>query len=112
MENGVLNTNGKTKRWKKILYEDSGYPDNFTPEESFLAAIEKNKNVRLYEFQECLLGAAVVGQVNSIGCFGSLKLGSFYVSKPLQHSTFPSLTLDTIVTPPNRNAAALYSILF
>lgn len=66
MENGFLNTNGKTKRWKKILYEDSGYPDNFTPEESFLAAIEKNKNVRLYEFQECLLGAAVVGQELSV----------------------------------------------
>jgi len=58
--------NGKTKRWQKCLYKTSGFPDNFTPEESFLAAIEKNKNIRLYTLQECLKGAAVVGQSVSV----------------------------------------------
>lgn len=58
--------NGKTKRWQKCLYKTSGFPDNFTPEESFLAAIEKNKNIRLYTLQECLNGAAVVGQSVSV----------------------------------------------
>lgn len=62
----MCDSNGKTKRWHKILYKTSGFPDNFTPEESFLAAIEKNKNVRLYKLSECLTGAAVVGQEMSL----------------------------------------------
>lgn len=59
-------TNGKTKQWQKCLYKSNGFPDNFTPEESFLAAIEKNKNIHLYSLQECLNGAAVVGQSVSV----------------------------------------------
>ena len=39
-----------------------GFPDNYTPTESFLAAIEKNKDLRLYSLQECLQGAAKVGK--------------------------------------------------
>ena len=54
-------SNGKVKRWRKILYEDNGYPDNYTPPESFLAAIEKNKNLRVYSLLECFSGAAQVG---------------------------------------------------
>jgi len=56
-------SNGSVRRWRKVLYEDSqGYKDNFTPNESFLAAIEKNKNLRLYSLAECLAGAAEVGK--------------------------------------------------
>jgi len=65
--------NGKT--WKKCLYENSGFPDNFTPEESFLAAMHKNKNVRLYTKTECLQGGAVVGrEVSIVTTFWSLYL--------------------------------------
>jgi len=46
-------TNGRTKQWRKVLYENGGYPDNYTPPESFLAAIERNKNLRLYTKREC-----------------------------------------------------------
>jgi len=61
------------KRWRKVLYEDNqGYEDHFTPKESFLAAIEKNKNVRLYSLAECLAGAAEVGkEVSSVVIFWS-----------------------------------------
>jgi len=54
-------SNGTVRKWKKILYEDNGHPDNFTPKECFLAAIEKNKNIRVYNLFECFNGAATVG---------------------------------------------------
>ena len=58
--------NGKMKKWKKTLYEDSTYPDNYTPPECFLAAIEKNKDLRLYSLWECFSGAAEDGQELSV----------------------------------------------
>ena len=55
-------TNGSVRKWRKVLYEDSqGFEDNFTPTGSFLAAIEKNKGVRVYTRAECLAGAGGVG---------------------------------------------------
>ena len=55
-------TNGRVPKWRKVLYEDSqGFEDNFTPTGSFLAAIEKNKGVRVYTKRECLAGAGRVG---------------------------------------------------
>lgn len=58
--------NGKVTRWRKILYEENGFPDNYTPKESFLAAIERNKNIKLYTKWECFQGAAVVGKEVSL----------------------------------------------
>eukprot|EP00090_Calanus_glacialis_P036575 TRINITY_DN6250_c0_g1_i1.p1 TRINITY_DN6250_c0_g1~~TRINITY_DN6250_c0_g1_i1.p1 ORF type:complete len:284 (-),score=87.04 TRINITY_DN6250_c0_g1_i1:37-888(-) len=58
--------NGKMKKWRKTLYEDNGYPDNYTPPEYFLAAIERNKNLRVYSLWECFSGAAGVGQELSV----------------------------------------------
>jgi len=71
-------TNGKVKAWRKTLYEDHGYPDNYTPPEYFLAAIEKNKNLRVYSMSECFSGAAEVGQELSLviifwSCYKFLK---------------------------------------
>ena len=73
-------TNGKLKSWKKVLYEDNGYPDNYTPTEYFLAAIEKNKNLVVYSLRECFCGAAMVGKEISIViifwcCYSALKTG-------------------------------------
>jgi len=59
-------SNGKVKKWRKTLYEDNGYPDNYTPPESFLAVIEKNKNLRVYSLWECFSGAAEVGKELSV----------------------------------------------
>lgn len=46
--------------WKKVLYEQNPFPDNFTPDECFLAAIEKNKNLYKYSFKQSLEGACQV----------------------------------------------------
>jgi len=55
--------NGKVRGWRKVLYEDNqGFEDNFTPSGSFLAAIERNRDVRLYSRGECLQGAAGVAR--------------------------------------------------
>ena len=34
--------------WRKVLYgQTHGYPDNYTPRHSFLAAIQRNKNLKV-----------------------------------------------------------------
>lgn len=54
-------SNGKVKKWRKVLYDDnSGFPDNFTPEEAFLAARRYNENLVTYSLQSCLAGGAEV----------------------------------------------------
>jgi len=52
--------------WRKTLYERTGLADNYTPPESFLAAIQRNKDLRLYSRGECLGGAAVLGRELSL----------------------------------------------
>lgn len=59
--------------WRKVLYLKTGLPDNYTPKHCFLAAIQRNKNVRLYTKEECFKGAAVVGrQISLVIIFWSL----------------------------------------
>jgi len=71
----LLGSMANGKKWKKCLYENYGFPDNYTPEESFLAAMQRNKNVRLYNKTECLQGGAVVGrEVSIVVTFWSLYL--------------------------------------
>ena len=50
---------GKEK-WVKNLYTKTGLPDNYTPDDCFLAAIQRNKNVRGHTFSECLVAACQV----------------------------------------------------
>ena len=52
------------KTWKKVLYEQNPFPDNYTPDECFLAAIEKNKNLHKYTFKQCLQGSCQVRTTN------------------------------------------------
>ena len=40
------------------------FPDNYTPDECFLAAIEKNKNLHKYTFNQCLQGSCQVRKRN------------------------------------------------
>ncbi len=49
-----------TTSWARNLYTKTGLPDNETPKECFLDAIQKNKNVRQYAFCECALAACQV----------------------------------------------------
>jgi len=47
-------------KWVKNLYTKTGLPDNYTPEDCFLDAIQRNKNVRGHTFWECLVAACQV----------------------------------------------------
>lgn len=51
----------KRKPWKKNLYENREYEDNYT-DESFLKDLKKNYNVQQYTFRECFCGVTNVSQ--------------------------------------------------
>lgn len=51
----------KRKPWKKNLYENEGYPDNYT-DQSFLDELKKNINMRQVTVREAVLGAGLVTQ--------------------------------------------------
>uniref|UniRef100_A0A1B6MLS0 Phosphatidylinositol N-acetylglucosaminyltransferase subunit C n=2 Tax=Graphocephala atropunctata TaxID=36148 RepID=A0A1B6MLS0_9HEMI len=53
----------KTKRkpWRKNLYENEGYPDNYT-DKSFLDEMKKNINMHQVTVREAILGAGLVTQ--------------------------------------------------
>ncbi|XP_058838287.1 phosphatidylinositol N-acetylglucosaminyltransferase subunit C-like [Topomyia yanbarensis] len=49
------------KPWKKNLYENSDYEDNYT-DPSFLQELKTNQNLRTYTFYEAFLGASRLSQ--------------------------------------------------
>lgn len=51
----------KEKQWKKNLYENQGFPDNYT-HSSFLKDLQKNVNVRKFTYLEAVEGASRVNQ--------------------------------------------------
>ena len=51
------------KKWRKVLFERGNFPDNYTPDKCFLAAIRRNKNLHRYTFLQCVLGASQVSCV-------------------------------------------------
>lgn len=55
--------------WKKILYGNKGYPDNYT-DPSFLKELQKNKNVKIFEFREAFLGITKLNyQISTVTTF-------------------------------------------
>jgi hypothetical protein len=46
--------------WSRNLYERTNLPDNYTPDDCFLAAIQRNKNVNRYNFGQCCSNACGV----------------------------------------------------
>lgn len=49
------------KPWRKVLYENRGYADNYT-DPSFLKELQLNKFVRIISYGEAILGAAKLTQ--------------------------------------------------
>ena len=41
----------KQRKWRKILYEDQGFPDNYT-DESFLEEMKKNCKSAMFSYKE------------------------------------------------------------
>lgn len=55
--------------WKKVLYGNKGYPDNYT-DPSFLQELQKNKNVKIFEFKEAFLGITKLNyQISTVTAF-------------------------------------------
>ena len=71
MTNGNVAPPERPTQWRKILYEtNNNFSDNYTPQECFLDAIERNKNLPTYSFQDCLSGACQLAiQVNLVVLF-------------------------------------------
>ena len=62
------------------MYDNAGYPDNYTPAEYFLAARTYNQNLVLYTWTQCLAGAArVATQISDViifcCCYNYIKAG-------------------------------------
>ena len=77
---GLDPAEGQRGPWRKVLYDNAGYPDNFTPSECFLAARTFNQNLVVYTRTECLAGAARVGtQISDViifwCCYNYIKSG-------------------------------------
>jgi len=53
--------NGNLKPWKKNLYSNEGYPDNYT-DNTFLEELRKNLHVRKLTLFEAILGAGLITQ--------------------------------------------------
>lgn len=64
------------KPWKKNLYENREYEDNYT-DESFLKDLKKNYNVQQYSFRECFCGVTNVSQ--EISCVTLFLIIFFYL---------------------------------
>jgi len=47
-------------RWRRNLYEDTGLPDNYTPDDCFLDAIQRNRDLPRHAFAKCVCAAARV----------------------------------------------------
>lgn len=52
----------KTRSWRKLLWVDQDYPDNYTDEATFLAELKWNPRFRPYEFWSLLFDSAVIIQ--------------------------------------------------
>lgn len=80
-KNIIKMSNGKVRKWRKVLYDNAGFPDNYTPEEAFLAARRYNENLVTYSLGSCLSGGAEVATQLSLviifwSCYKFIKLGS------------------------------------
>ena len=64
------------KPWKKNLYENREYEDNYT-DESFLKDLKKNYNQTQYTFRQCFLGVTNVSQ--EISCVTLFIIVFFYL---------------------------------
>ncbi|KAJ7377787.1 hypothetical protein OS493_026354 [Desmophyllum pertusum] len=57
----------RKKPWRKVLYEDQGFPDNYV-DKSFLDEMKKNLNTRTYQFWSVVLESGAVSQQVSSVC--------------------------------------------
>lgn len=84
----------KTRNWSRNLYEKTDFPDNYTPDDCFLAAIERNKNLNKYSLHESIACASQVSlQFSSVILFYS----SYIYLNQGWISSFNLLKLDLLL---------------
>ena len=89
LNNGLIDTSESSRScWRRNLYEKTGLPDNFTPDDCFLAAIRRNQNVRRYSLRQCLPKACLVSlQASAVvafyACYSGLSSGLLLPSSML-----------------------------
>lgn len=84
----------KRQPWQKTLYGNVGYPDNYT-DISFLKDLQRNKNVKIFKFNEAVSGATqLTQQISSCTLF----LVLFYVMYADLVVPEIVLTFSTLVT--------------
>lgn len=87
-------TSRKREPWKKILYGNKGYQDNYT-DPSFLKDLEKNKNVKIFKFREAFLGITKFNfQISTVTIYLSI-FHAMYANH-IEASTI--LTYSTLIT--------------
>lgn len=50
------------KKWKKVLYENQGFPDNYTDKELFLRDLKTNIDLKEFTLNEAFRGASILIQ--------------------------------------------------
>ncbi|KAF2757530.1 GPI2-domain-containing protein [Pseudovirgaria hyperparasitica] len=60
----------KTAQWKKLLWVEQQYPDNYTDEQTFLHELKRNPSFQQYEFWPLMADATVIVQhLSSVAIF-------------------------------------------
>uniref|UniRef100_A0AC35G101 Phosphatidylinositol N-acetylglucosaminyltransferase subunit C n=1 Tax=Panagrolaimus sp. PS1159 TaxID=55785 RepID=A0AC35G101_9BILA len=60
----------KDKKWRKVLYEDQGYPDNYYETSEFLIGLKTNVNVVHYTLLQAISGSSyLISQINVVTLF-------------------------------------------
>ncbi|XP_012943781.1 phosphatidylinositol N-acetylglucosaminyltransferase subunit C [Aplysia californica] len=68
-ESGTTTRYREKKPWRKILYEDQGYPDDYV-DSSFLEELKKNLHVRSYSYGMLVCAStSITQQLSSVGLF-------------------------------------------
>ncbi|XP_037904316.1 phosphatidylinositol N-acetylglucosaminyltransferase subunit C [Hermetia illucens] len=65
------------RQWRKNLYEQHDFGDNYTDPSLFLKDLQKNKNVKIFTFKEAVRGATRL--TNQISCICAFLIVFYYM---------------------------------
>ncbi|KAF9161635.1 hypothetical protein DFQ26_004363 [Actinomortierella ambigua] len=81
--------------WRKLLYVKQDYPDNYV-DETFLEELQKNANVREYEYWSVVLETTIVSQhISSIVIFVAIFIYMYSIKSLTPHALITFGTLGT-----------------
>ncbi|XP_055373484.1 phosphatidylinositol N-acetylglucosaminyltransferase subunit C [Condylostylus longicornis] len=86
MDNSIESSKIKKKPWKKNLYENKDYDDNYTHEPTFLKDLERNKNIQIFTLSESIKGATLLN--NQISCITAFLIVFYLLYDNILQPTF------------------------